>query len=466
MAKKVKKRGSIFWKIFAVWLVILGAVCIAALVYGRKVMFDYDNAQKFPYEESVRIAKKIEGGDYSMLYSLEKLPNSMTIEKDEYERRIAEAVSKNGGCDVAKGFSPDSIQNPTFIISAGSKKIATVVFQKLDQKSEYGFDLYEFKSITPFTEGFYGVRLLVPEDCDFILNGDPIGEDYRTGETVVRKTETDDFELSADVTCYYYYVDALMKEPTFRIVYKDTGRDADMIWDGELEVWTTRKYETAATAPSNYKVFVNGVEISQGSRFVKEANIAVDEISYAQQYTEKKLTTVSYHVSGLRYKDDVEVLFEDFEGRRLAPEYSEKRGEYVCETGIQPADKTVYGIDDEFLCTRAVDYARFVNADAKFGNSIGKYLLKDSQVFNDLKDFWVVFTPHDSYWIENKTVEELIFYHEDLFRATVSFDYWIRGYNHQTDNEKVYPTTVTFWYARIGGTWYIVDWELGEGESD
>ena len=462
MAEK-KKKGSIFWKIFALWLVVLAVVCLLLLNYGKKVMADYDETQKYPLENAKEIAAVLESGDYTMLFVGDDLHNSMTIEKEEYVRRIAEAVEKNGGCDVNKGFSYDANENPTFIISAGEKKIATVVYRRIEEKSKYGFDKYEFKSITPFVEGSYGVKALVPDDCDFILDELVMPEKYKTGETVTRTVPADDIEKNGEETFSYYYVDQLMEEPKFRIVYKDTGRDADMIWDEDLGVWTTRKYETAATAPSNYKVFVNGVEISADKRFVTKNDTPVEEIESVKGYTDKDVTMVSYHISGLRYKDEAEVTFRDFEGTEFKPEFSEKKEEYYCEAGMTPKDITAYGIDEDFLLTRAIGYATFVMNDAAYEKSIKQYLLKDSQAYNDLSSFWVTFSAHKSYWLENKKVYDVVFFHEGLFRATVSFDYWIRGYNHKTDNEAVYPTVITFWYANVGGTWYIVDWAVSDG---
>ena len=44
----------------------------------------------------------------------------------------------------------------------------------------------------------------------------------------------------------------------------------------------------------------------------------------------------------------------------------------------------------------------------------------------------------------------------------MSFEYWIKGYNHEHDNVKEYDNTITFWYVRDEkGTWKIVDWGLG-----
>ena len=467
-AGKIKKKGSLFWKIFAVWLVVLAAVCIGVLIYGYNVMMDYDNSQKFPYEETVRIASLIESGNYDMLYDRENLPNSMTLERDEYERRIKEAIEKNGGCDVMRAFSPNAVENPTFLISAGDRKIATVVYEKVSEKTKFGFDVYRYLSLTPFYEGSYAVELLVPEDCDFVLNGDVIGDNFRVGEPVVTTAEEDDFEKSGEQKAYYYRVDGLMVEPEFKIVYRDTGRDADMIWDGKLEVWTTRKYDVAAVAPSNYRVFVNGSEISSGERFVTKKSGTIDEVSDVKQYLDTDVCMVSYHVSGLRYKNEIEVTYEDFDGRRFTPEFDEYEEEYVAYAGITPEHLEKYGINFEFLFKRALSYAKFVNDDDNENfdkTEIKKYCLPDSRAYVNFQSLWITFTSHNSFWTENEKLADITFYHEDFFVATVEFDYWIKGFNHQTDNTKVLENSITFWYVRIDGTWYIVDFALNKTED-
>lgn len=466
--EKVRKKGRLFWKIFAVWLLVLAAGCITLLVIGVNVMNDYESSQSLPYNETLKIAKVFESGDYSMLFDGENLQNSMTFEKEEFENRITDAIKENGGCTVRKGFSADSVENPTFIISAGEKKIATVVFRRLDQKTRFGFDRYAFESITPFAEGSYSIRLMVPENCELFVDGKLIGAEYRVGEADAFTPAADDIYNAGEVKMYFYRIDGLMNEPTYRIVYKDTGKDAEIRWDDKNEAFTIRTYETEVTAPSDYKVTVGGVEISADGRFVASVK-PLEEIDYVREYSPEDTSIVSYHVSGIRRKEDVAVTVLDFEGNDVTPAFSEEEQAYVCGAGITPKDLSVYGIDEEFLFTRAIGYAKFVNNDDPNGrgsdikfikSSIKQYFLPDSRAYNDLIDFWVTFTSHKEYWIEDKTVDEITFFNEGLFRARVSFTYWIRGFNHQDNNEKEYPTTVSFWYANVNGTWYIVGMSL------
>lgn len=463
MAKKVGKKGSLFWKLFAVWLVVLAVAAGLLLNYGIKVMEDYDASQRYPSENAKELANVIAGGDYTMLFSGESLSNSMTIEKEEYERRISEAVRENGGCDVQKGFSADASKNPTFIITAGSKKIATVVYERLEEKSEYGFDKYGFKSITPFTEGSYAVKLLVPENCDFYLDGQLMPEKFRTGKSETRTAAADDIEKTGDEILNYYYVDGLMKEPTYRIVYRDTGRDADIVWDDTYKAFTTVTYDISAEAPSNYKVYMNDTEISADPRFVQKNDTPVEALSGLEDYTDEPVTIVTYHVSGLRYKGGESFRFVDFNGDQIIARYSPDDELYYAEAGITPKDLSVYGVNEDYFITRAIAYAKFVNNDKSYWEEFRSYLQPGTPMAKEMDSFWVTFTPHNEYWIENQTLDSVIMYNNDLIFAKVSFDYWIKGYNHQTDNVAKYPTTVNFRYANIGGRWMIVDYSLGEG---
>ncbi|MBP5665750.1 MAG: hypothetical protein J6X87_05665, partial [Clostridia bacterium] len=128
MAKK--KKGSLFWKIFAVAIVLLGIAAIIALRYGEKVMMDYDASQSLPLKESQELADSLSAGNFDKLFDVENIPNTMIFERDRFIENTKKIIDEAGGCTVKKGFSFDRIERPTYVIAAGNTKIATVEFQK------------------------------------------------------------------------------------------------------------------------------------------------------------------------------------------------------------------------------------------------------------------------------------------------------------------------------------------------
>lgn len=467
MAKK--KKGSLFWKIFAVAIVLLGIAAIIALRYGEKVMMDYDASQSLPLKESQELADSLSAGNFDKLFDVENIPNTMIFERESFIEKTKALIEEAGGCTVKKGFSFDRVEKPTYVIAAGNTKIATVEFQKTKEKSEYGFATYKMVSVTPNTNGHYGISVLVPETCTFYLNGIEVPDAYKTGETEQVAAQKDSIEPEKDdprgtgnCEFSYYYVDALENEPSVKLVYKTDSTDAELIYSDTYKAWTVTSHDITVTAPMNYKVFVNGREITADGKFLSKDHIDVAELSAVLKYIDGDIYMKEYHVSGIRNLASVNVSATDFEGNTASPEHEENSREYTFKCGLTPAEKTKYGIDSDFLFERAINYARFVNNDGSYWDIMYKYVLKPSQASQDFESYWVVFSPHDSYWIEDKNVDEITFFSEEIFRATVSFEYWIKGYNHEHDNVKEYDNRITFWYVRDEkGTWKIVDWGLG-----
>ncbi len=467
MAKK--KKGSLFWKIFAVAIVLLGIAAIIALRYGEKVMMDYDASQSLPLKESQELADSLSAGNFDKLFDVENIPNTMIFERESFIEKTKALIEEAGGCTVKKGFSFDRVEKPTYVIAAGNTKIATVEFQKTKEKSEYGFATYKMVSVTPNTNGHYGISVLVPETCTFYLNGIEVPDAYKTGETEQVAAQKDSIEPEKDdprgtgnCEFSYYYVDALENEPAVRLVYKDDNSEAELVYSDTYKAWTVTSHDITVTAPMNYKVFVNGREISADGKFLSKDHIGVAELSAVLKYIDGDIYMKEYHVSGIRNLASVNVSATDFEGNTASPEHEDNSREYTFKCGLTPADKNKYGIDSDFLFERAINYARFVNNDGSYWDIMYKYVLKPSQASEDFESYWVVFSPHDSYWIEDKNLDEVTFFSEEIFRATVSFEYWIKGYNHEHDNVKEYDNTITFWYVRDNsGAWKIVDWGLG-----
>ena len=467
MAKK--KKGSLFWKIFAVAVVLLGIAAIILLRYGEKVMMDYDASQSLPLKESQELADSLSAGNFDKLFDVENIPNTMIFERESFIEKTKALIEEAGGCTVKKGFSFDRVEKPTYVIAAGNTKIATVEFQKTKEKSEYGFATYKMVSVTPNTNGHYGISVLVPENCTFYLNGIEVPDAYKTGETEQVAAQKDSIEPEKDdprgtgsAEFAYYYVDALENEPAVRLVYKDDNSEAELVYSDTYKAWTVTSHEITVTAPMNYTVYVNGRNISGDGKFLSKEHIDVAELSSVLKYVKGDIYVKEYHVSGVRNLASVNVSATDFEGNTASPEHEENSREYTFRCGLTPAEKTKYGIDSDFLFERAINYARFVNNDGSYWDIMYKYVLKPSQASEDFESYWVVFSPHDSYWIEDKNLDEVTFFSEEIFRATVSFEYWIKGYNHEHDNVKEYDNRITFWYVRDEkNVWKIVDWGLG-----
>ena len=463
-ASRKKRKGSLFWKVFAVSLVILCIVMAILLRLGYKVMMDYDESQSFPYKKSTEIADALSAGDYGVILGTDESPNALYFEQDEYLGSISSAIEEAGGVTVSRGFSYDRFENPIFDLKAGGKKIVSVEFKRSDVKSKYGFDCYELKKISPAVKGSYGIKVLLPDNCAFYINGKEVPAGFKTGDSVEISASGNPISAITgenDASRYeYYFVDGLTVAPEPVIKYSDTGEDAEICYSDEYGAWTVRTYEFTVSLPDNYRLIVNGHDVTGDERFITGRGKQIEAIKDVLQYVSADVASDEYRFSGVRKMDAVTVEATDFTGGSAVPEFSEAKMKYTFAPGLHPSDLAEFGISESYLFDRAVGYAKFVNNDGSFWDVFSKYLKKDTPMYKELENFWVVFTPHDSYWIEDKKVDDVTFFSEEMFKATVSFVYWIKGYNHQTNNVKDYPATVTFWYVKADGGYKIVDYSL------
>lgn len=457
----MKKTKNRFWKIYAAALGGLTFLMAVLLIIGYNIMIDYDKSQGYIQEAVAEIAGRFEKGDVELLFENADGDNAaMVFEKDSYIEKI-NAMIEEDGVTYRKGFSSDRYTRPLYDIFAGETKIASVQMVKSDKKSKFGFDTFEVESVIPKYSGQYAVSVIVPSGAELFLGDNkPVSDDFieeSGAETVV----SNQLFAEGDYKETKYKVEGLLNATEPKVVYSKSGAEAELAYDEEKNVWYCVKEEIEITAPSNSKVFVNGVEISAEERFVNQKGIEISELKASFDETNKTvITSVRYKVSGIEMLSSLEVSAKAYNGSALEVLKNEKTGVYEVQYlgGAENLDS--FGVSKDYLITCAEDYAKFVCGKGSLETLLA-HVLTGTAVYDDFKGFWVTFSRHDSFWIENQTITELDFYTEDLFSATVSMDYWIKGFDGRPAATKCYPTTVTFFYAKTDSGLKIVDWYLG-----
>ncbi len=455
---KSKKQSGLFMKIFSIALLAFTVICLVLLAIGADVMRDYDEAQKTVSQTAADLAESVAKGDYGFMTEVEGVPATFAFESEQFRQMLTEAVAKAGGCTAQKGFSPDRYEHPVYELVAGDMKLCKLEFGK-QEKSKYGFDRYELKKVSPSFKGIYALKVLVPENGRLYLNGFEVDDSYKTGEK--RAENPPKYALStgkASSTQVFYEISGLISEGTMKFVYDGSEEELPLAYENDIQAWTVKSHRITIEAPSNVEVRVNGVNVSADARFVSEKDIKIDSLKTSQKYVDNGVTRVVYTVSGIA--GDAEVYGIAFNGEKVTPAYDNETLTYTFADGIRPSDLSLYGISDEWLLTRGVNYARFVNNDGNVYDIMLPYVQKGTDVYAEFEDFWVTFSRHNSYWVENKAVDLVEFYGQNLFKATVEFDYWIKGFDGRTDNTKSYHTVISFWYGKIDGQWKIIDWRL------
>lgn len=458
-----KTNGSLFWKVFAIGMALLCIACVIALCIGNKLMLDYDNSQREAPSQAAKIAEEIASGNFGIILDSEDAPNSVTFEREKVEEFLKEKISA-GDVISKKGFSVDRYERPTYVISAGGEKIATVEFKKSGKKTGFGFDKFVQDKIIPSISAKYAIKVLVPDGCALKVNGIVVNEKYITGTADVAETAKDALYLSDSENKQggkYYYIDNLISEPVIDIYKTDSGESLSVVYKKSLDAWTVEQHSFGISAPSTAKVYVNGVLVSDDARFLTE-EVEIEALKESLKYVDSKLTEKHYHVSGVNDIANAEVKCVYFDGASAVGKYNEEEGGFRFANGDREADYESMGINRDFIMERAIGYAKAIMNDSSVGESILPYVYREAAAFKEFDSFWATFSAHEKYWIEKESVNVVELYNNELIMADVSFDYWVtfRG------SDKCYPTSVTFWYAKKGGEWKIVDYAVADTQED
>ena len=377
----MKKTKNKFWKIYAAALGGFTFLMAVLLIIGYNIMIDYDKSQGYIQEAVAEIAGKFEKGEIDLLFENADSDNAaMVFEKDAYAEKI-NGMIKEDGVTYRKGFSADRYTRPLYDIFAGDTKIASVQLVKSDKESKFGFDTFEVESVIPRYSGQYAVSVIVPSGAELFLGDDKLVGDAFIEESGSETILSNQLFADADSKETKYKVEGLLNATEPKVVYTESGAEAEIAYDEEKKVWYCVKEEIEITAPSNCKVYVNGVEISAEERFIEQKDIEISELKTSFKETNKTaITSVLYKVSGIEMLSSLEVSAKAYNGSKLEVLKNEKTGVYEVQylDGAENLDS--FSVSKDYLITCAEDYAKFV---------CGKYLAMFSSPFCLCRCLWL-----------------------------------------------------------------------------
>ena len=502
-----QKKNRKFRFAFVLYLCILAVLAIAAIIYVKVLLVEYERSQpervvSAQMEEISAMAKdgSIESyfpfpnvtpgkfefgadikGKYYEMFASDKL--DCVLESKELDGSAAVYKIKSGEVELASvNLKSDGIPHQKLII-----------FVYYD---------WQVESITPVVKK-QNYDIEVPADYTVSLNGIPLGVD----ELVVDQ----EGEVKDD-TLKRYHVEGLYLQPDFRIVTGDgTPTDYNIIKNKVTPVI----FDYTLVIPSTLSVTVNGKEnpgtdagggmIRHAIREIEEPEVTVsDEFGNTLKYagenriplTYKRITVPeSYRVSadGRDIPESSAVRTEDEEldeVRRFAdiPDYMEYAvavlkdnapisikdgsGRAVDLSGYENADVidlagTISGaesVPDEILSeidvlTVAEMWSKFMSADLEGGGygfwNLSEYLIEGSKLYDDaLKwangidiTFTSIHTLGNPPFTDEK-VTNYIRLGDDCFRCDISFvkHMFISGRDEMKDN-----TNLRFYFVRNNG---------------
>lgn len=217
--------------------------------------------------------------------------------------------------------------------------------------------------------------------------------------------------------------------------------------ESNIEFYTAASFEFNITAPSTYKVFVNGVELN-----AVNCTYEITE-SELNQYVQPYATIpddVHYQGKGLYARPEVTAV--DYAGNECEMVYDETTDSYT--VGF-PKDFEGYDELAEFAISFTSTFANYISQDA--GNyALDKYFPSGSQALSYIKrnSSRELYTRHGSVSIHNEEVRDCIVFSEDVVYMEIYVEQWMEMY-WGSDEPEVIPTDAHVYFVNIDGKWLV-----------
>ncbi|MBR3247186.1 MAG: hypothetical protein IKG03_02160 [Clostridiales bacterium] len=219
-------------------------------------------------------------------------------------------------------------------------------------------------------------------------------------------------------------------------------------WEKEsLEFYTAASYSVNVSAPETYKVFVNGIELTEANLI---GEVVPSELTqYVEPYAEIP-GTANYQVKGLYMKPVVTA--EDYLGNACDCVYDSENDSY--SVGFI---KDFEGREEleEFAISFTSTFANYISQDAS-NYALDKYFPSGSQALSYIKrnSSRELYTKHGSVSINNEEVKDCIVFSDDVVYMEVYVEQWMQMY-WGSDEPEVIPTDAHVYFVKTNDRWVV-----------
>lgn len=303
------------------------------------------------------------------------------------------------------------------------------------------------------------VTINAPSGFKITVNGVALTERYATEQSKPNESvqyllnESDKNKLSLFHT---YRVEQLSRKP--EVTVKDQqGNDIACTYNAETRTFDVGIKVFTFRIPSNYRVQVNGAELTSLEHLAVEKNLEIAELkNIPEQYFTRPSLNV-YKVAVI--SGDLTVAAKDSNGNSVTLAYDERSMTYRADFRPQESLRATY---EQIAIDGAKQYAGFMSNDISMSTFLSR-IVSGTQMYKDMSEYrqyW--YTDHDSTSFENVEAYDLRVYGEQCFSCAVYFDYWIFGQRGKPDFKQKLETNTRIWYVKSGNSWYMADLEIFE----
>ncbi len=250
--RQQKRKRSKFKFAYVVYLSILALLAIAAIVYVKVLLVNYENAQPehIAISQMDELSSMVKDGTIENYFPFPNVSQGKFEEGANVKEKYYEMLSSDRLTCVLESKELDGTK-AVYKVKSGEVELASIALKSdgVPHQKLIIFVYYdwEVESITPIVKKqSYDVE--IPADYTVSLNGIPLGPD----ELVVPEEGTE-----TDESLKKYHIDGLYLQPEFRIVTPDgTPTDYNIVKNKVTPVI----FDYTLVIPSSLSVTVNGVE--------------------------------------------------------------------------------------------------------------------------------------------------------------------------------------------------------------
>lgn len=218
-------------------------------------------------------------------------------------------------------------------------------------------------------------------------------------------------------------------------------------WQLKNVSYYTEPFETVTiTAPTNFHVYVNGIELDES--YISSDEIKPNDEDYLLEYGTMP-GIHDFYAADFYLKPEVKIT--DMFGNEVVPEYDEVTETYSTGYTSEHPDKEAI---EQFGIEYTSTFANVISQDDNLTN-LKPYFPENSQLYDSISRNTALkyFMGHSNTTIENEEIKEMIVYSEDVVFMEVYIEQHMTvGWN----DIQVIPTTSRLYCVKLDGEWKVI----------
>ena len=311
-------------------------------------------------------------------------------------------------------------------------------------------------------------EITVPTGSVLSVNGITVGEKYIKRRTV-QPEKLSIFEKELGLTETVYLLPGLFVPPIIKAEYDNTELDIfDMFSEGNMiyfDIPEKMRYNLNIAIPENAVLKINGIDAPDEYLTVMKEND--EKISGLFKFSGNVIIK-SYSINNLYQNPHIDVFADAgnavlYNKRENYEESNELYYAYKIEANSEKS-APVKDISERFIRDYIYYFAQgYTNIDANYAK-VMEYVLSGAPVYSALKRSYDAVKWNSAYsTVYNElTINNIIYYNDNLFSGNVKFDVDMQRYGLS----KNYSDTFEIFFVKYEGRWFVADIDFNFGDEN